>query len=451
MVTNFVNCFLILNLLNGFVNGNFEQERVLSQQPEQVHLSLGSNPSEMIVTWTTFDSIGKPVVEYGTKKLDLLSTGSSSKFVDGGSERRSMLIHRVLLTNLVPGQTYMYHVGSEFGWSPIFWFAAVKNGSDWSPRLAVFGDLGNENAKTLPRLQEDAQSGAFDAILHVGDFAYNLDTDNARVGDQFMRQIEPIAAYVPYMTAVGNHEQAYNFSNYVNRFSMMDSKSGQINNLFYSYDIGPAHFITFSTEFYFFTNYGQSQLFTQYEWLEKDLIEATKPENRAQRPWIITLGHRAMYCNLHFENYTECLNRDTNFRKGDSNFPGLEDLFYKYGVDLEIWAHEHLYERLWPIYDQKVYNGSTSEPYTNPGAPVHVTTGSAGCYEGIEYNVLEQADWSALRIYDYGFSIITINNSTHLTFEQLSAEKNHKVVDRFTIIKDNHGPYPTRNTTKSSN
>lgn len=93
---------------------------------------------------------------------------------------------------------------------------------------------------------------------------------------------------------------------------MMDSKSGQINNLFYSYDIGPAHFITFSTEFYFFTNYGQSQLFTQYEWLEKDLIEATKPENRAQRPWIITLGHRAMYCNLHFENYTECLNRDTN-------------------------------------------------------------------------------------------------------------------------------------------
>ena len=26
--------------------------------------------------------------------------------------------------------------------------------------------------------------------------------------DKFMRQIEPIAAYVPYMTAVGNHEQA---------------------------------------------------------------------------------------------------------------------------------------------------------------------------------------------------------------------------------------------------
>ena len=30
--------------------------------------------------------------------------------------------------------------------------------------------------------------------------------DNARVGDEFMRQIEPIAANVPYMTCPGNHE-----------------------------------------------------------------------------------------------------------------------------------------------------------------------------------------------------------------------------------------------------
>jgi hypothetical protein len=29
-----------------------------------------------------------------------------------------------------------------------------------------------------------------------------------------MERIEPIAAYVPYMTCPGNHEIAYNFSHY---------------------------------------------------------------------------------------------------------------------------------------------------------------------------------------------------------------------------------------------
>ena len=56
---------------------------------------------------------------------------------------------------------------------------------------------------------------------------------------------------------------------------------------------------------------------------------------------------------------------------------GLEELFYNYGVDLEIWAHEHSYERLWPLFNHTVLNGSTQEPYHNPRGPVHIITGSA--------------------------------------------------------------------------
>jgi len=33
-------------------------------------------------------------------------------------------------------------------------------------------------------------------------------------------------------------------------------------NLFYSFDVGPAHFIGFITEFYFFVEYGWQQVFT---------------------------------------------------------------------------------------------------------------------------------------------------------------------------------------------
>lgn len=51
-------------------------------------------------------------------------------------------------------------------------------------------------------------SGKLDAVIHNGDMAYNLDDEDGFRGDEFMRQIETFAAYVPYQTSVGNHENA---------------------------------------------------------------------------------------------------------------------------------------------------------------------------------------------------------------------------------------------------
>ena len=76
------------------------------------------------------------------------------------------------------------------------------------------------------------------------------------------------------------------------------------------------------------------------------------------------------------------------------------------GVDIVLGGHEHIYERYWPIYNFQVFiiilllfiltildfitcsdittfnsikvkNGSYEEPYTDPGAPVHIVTGAA--------------------------------------------------------------------------
>ena len=43
-------------------------------------------------------------------------------------------------------------------------------------RFAVYGDFGNDNAQSLPRLQQEIQRGKIDAVLHVGDMAYDLAT-----------------------------------------------------------------------------------------------------------------------------------------------------------------------------------------------------------------------------------------------------------------------------------
>ncbi|XP_028294068.1 acid phosphatase type 7 isoform X2 [Gouania willdenowi] len=408
-------------------------------QPEQVHLSYTGVPGSMVVTWTTFNKT-ESVVEYGFvggRPFEMSSKGDATLFVDSGKEKRRMFIHRVTLRGLKPTAAYVYHCGSDGGWSDVFYFTALNDSSSFSPRFALYGDLGNENPQSLARLQKETQQGMYDVILHIGDFAYDMDEDNARIGDEFMRQIQSIAAYVPYMTCPGNHENAYNFSNYRNRFSM----PGNTESLWYSWNLGSAHIISLSTEVYFYLKFGLELLFRQYEWLKKDLEEANRPENRAQRPWIITMGHRPMYCSD--DDQDDCTRFDSYVRLGRTDTkppaPGLEDLFYRYGVDVELWAHEHTYERLWPVYGDKVYNGSFEQPYVNPKAPVHIITGSAGCRERTDRFNPNPKGWSAFRSTDYGYSRMQVFNATHLYLEQVSDDQDGKVIDSIWVVKEKHG------------
>ncbi|PIK60173.1 hypothetical protein BSL78_02894, partial [Apostichopus japonicus] len=326
---------------------------ILEIQPEQIHISSTNDITEMVVTWSTFNNTNTSVVQFGFHgNLSYSAVGSSTKFVDGGPEKHTQYIHRVKMTSLKPNLTY-------------------------------------------------------------SDFAYDFDFDNARVGDSFMNQIESVAAYLPYMTCPGNHEEAYNFSNYKNRFTMPNYEGTQ--NLWYSWNIGPAHIISLSTEVYFFFNYGLHQIKNQLEWLIADLEEANSPEARRQRPWIITIGHRPPYCS-------DVVTRPCNLVYAETVRSALEDTLYKYGVDLSFWGHEHNYERFWPLYNYKVHNGSLSEPYTNPTSPVHIITGSAGCSEEhSSFGPMRYFD--AFRSSDYGYTRLQIINDTHINMQQVSDDQ----------------------------
>ena len=82
-----------------------------------------------------------------------------------------------------------------------------------------------------------------------------------------------------------------NFSNYKHRFTMPE---GQFGDMYYSFDAGPVHFVSISTEFYYYLNFGIHTVIRQHHWLEQDLRKAVL--NRESTPWIVIFGHRPMYC-----------------------------------------------------------------------------------------------------------------------------------------------------------
>ena len=214
-----------------------------SRPVSNVHLALSSDPTRMFVQWTSAQGdvlgAGDSTVQWGASPRALTSSaaGSNFSYVDPSSSRK-YTFNSATLTGLAPGATYFYRVGSELdGWSAVNNFVATRTAAQISPeaplRIAWFGDLGWLYAQSLPYIQTEASQGAFDHVVHVGDYAYDLQDGNGVWGDEFQASIEPITSSTPYMGCEGNHEGAMDFGHYSTRFAVFagDNSSGATPNI----------------------------------------------------------------------------------------------------------------------------------------------------------------------------------------------------------------------------
>jgi hypothetical protein len=71
-------------------------------------------------------------------------------------------------------KTYYYQCGDGTSWSKTYSFKTLRKDSNWAPRFIVYGDLGYANGQSIPRLVQEVNSGNYDVMLHVGDFAYDF-------------------------------------------------------------------------------------------------------------------------------------------------------------------------------------------------------------------------------------------------------------------------------------
>eukprot|EP01102_Stenamoeba_stenopodia_P005611 TRINITY_DN16355_c0_g1_i1.p1 TRINITY_DN16355_c0_g1~~TRINITY_DN16355_c0_g1_i1.p1 ORF type:complete len:162 (+),score=22.67 TRINITY_DN16355_c0_g1_i1:86-571(+) len=156
--------------------------------------------------------------------------------------------------------------------------------------------------------------------------------------------------------------------------------------------------------------------------IRDDLDENSK--YREQRPWLIVVGHRMVYCSADNSNCDESF----IFRNN------LEPLFEGYGVDLVLNGHSHSYERMYPVFENE-----TLGTYSDPKAPVYINNGCGGAHANdpfCDYDsswFTPQPEWSAMRFTIPGYSVLQITGD-QLNYRMMGSDDG-QIHDEVTITR----------------
>lgn len=317
--------------------------------PRQIHLSIqGDGSTSVTIAWVTANALDTEThkVKYG------LSPGDYTEVVDGSSHQLPNepfgYVHEVELRDLEPNTTYYYICGDEVrGWSPEYAFTTAPDAAqDFT--FVVVGDMGVTNAAKQNLYQMSSEDPSF--VLHAGDLSYA--NGFTLIWDLWFDQISTLAARVPYMPSIGNHEDEpdLGLSSYLGRFALPN------NERWYSFDWGNTHVISLDTE----SSYTRDS--EQLAWLENDLADASADRDI---DWIVVFFHKPPY--------SASPERGSNLSVRYNICPLLDT----YGVDVVFNGHAHLYERSYPINNEEVVNRDP-HIYENPGGTIYVVTGGGG-------------------------------------------------------------------------
>lgn len=358
----------------------------------QVHLTLTGIDTEMHVSWTILGACtATSKLVWGTSP----SFGQSSDVTGYHFVESDLCIYDYTITGLGANTQYYYQAGDSATFS--FTNQPVVTGGKV---YALLADFGIANDVSIGQLVAEAAAGNYQAVIHAGDWAYNMEYTGGTVGNDFMNAIQPIAATMPWMGAPGNHESdSEKFSNYKARLYGLQATATNSNSttlLWYSFEDSLVHWFSFDTELWFYGGTA-AQIQAQYTWLTADLASV----DRSVTPWLIGFGHKARWMD-------------------STNFTGLDIIITNGGADLVISGHQHSYQRLYPSGPNGAIDtscvSSDGSTYTNCKLPITMIVGSPGCREQISTGAAP-SQYLIKAVFDYGFAHATVVDAHTLLWQ----------------------------------
>lgn len=252
-------------------------------------------------------------------------------------------------------------------------------------------------------------------VLALGDLSYN------KSANCWLNTVIPLDIDGRVKITFGDHDltnKMIKYNEYMKHFNMTKP--------FYSFNYQNVHFLAKATAKNSIIPYQNGS--EQYSFVEQDLRNA---HSNKSVDWIIVYSFRPFYSSftVHF---------------GQRILPEIyHPLFDKYGVDIVLQAHNHNYQRTFPL----TYNESSYLPlfhpivadkhkteYKDPKGTIFLTVGTGGGelhnFTGIARHIVEQVE-------SHGFLNVDIDNAknelklTGTFYENTNMTK----IDHFSIIK----------------
>jgi len=327
--------------------------------------------NSMVIRWrTSIPSMSK--VQYGTSPAHLNKEVVSKELVKD---------HIIKIEGLQPNTKYYYAISTATqrlqGDQNNSFVTLPRTGEKGFYRIGIFGDPGSPTVlqrKVRDQFVKYLGNNHLNAWVALGDIAYNTGSDAEYQAKFFNIYKDQLLKKYPLFTLPGNHDYrdedsvtffSHDKIEYYRTFSMpVDGESGGVpsnNQAFYSFDIGNVHFLSLDSFGAEDSTLLSDTTGPQVQWIKKDL-EANK-----NKDWVVAMWHHPPY-TMGSHNSDE---QSDMYKARQSFLPLLE----RYGVDLVICGHSHLYER------SRLMTGHYGKERTFDPAVNNLST-SSGKYDG---------------------------------------------------------------------